>query len=68
MYRDAELTHVVSANIEHHTNLWSTFLFWGSIPVVFLSQETGKTMLTAAFVLLVVRLLNNKLSIGRWLG
>lgn len=68
MYRDVELIHMASANIEYYTNLWSTVLFWGSVPVVFFSQETGKTMFIAALILLAVRLLNNKLSIGKWLG
>ena len=68
MYRDIELKHIVSADIEYYTDLWSTVLFWGSIPVGLLSQETGKTMMTTALILLGIRLINNKLSLGRWLG
>jgi len=68
MYRDIELKYVVSANIEYYTDLWSTVLFWGSFPVGLLSQETGRTMMVAALALAAIRLVNNKLSIGKWLG
>lgn len=66
MYRDIESKHIISANIEYYTNLWSTVLFWGSIPVVFLSQDTGENMMLSAFVLLAIRMLNHRMSVGKW--
>lgn len=66
MYRDIESKHIISANIEYYTNLWSTVLFWGSIPVVFLSQDMGENMMLSAFVLLAIRMLNRRVSVGKW--
>ena len=66
MYRDIESKHIISANIEYYTNLWSTVLFWGSIPVVFLSQDMGENMMLSAFVLLMIRMLNRRMSVGKW--
>lgn len=66
MYRDIESKHIISANIEYYTNLWSTVLFWGSIPVVILSQDMGENMMLSAFVLLAIRMLNRRVSVGKW--
>lgn len=66
MYRDIEVKHVISANIEYYTDLWSTLLFWGSIPVVFLFQNMGENMMLSAFALLAIRLLNRRVSIGKY--
>ncbi len=68
MDSDIKLHHIISANVEYYTNLWSTILFWGSLLICGFSEVTGKGMMLAALALLAVRLVNNKLSMGNWLG
>ena len=66
--KDIEMKDIIFANIEYYSNLWSIILFWSGVLISLFSLETGKTMVIAALVLAGIRAVNNKLSLGRWLG
>ena len=66
MNKDIEMKDIIFANIEYYSNLWSIILF--GVLISLFSLETGKTMVIAALVLAGIRAVNNKLSLGRWLG
>ncbi|HFL4539926.1 TPA: hypothetical protein ACG32G_004775, partial [Escherichia coli] len=68
MNKDIEMKDIIFANIEYYSNLWSIILFWSGVLISLFSLETGKTMVIAALVLAGIRAVNNKLSLGRWLG
>ena len=68
MHSDIRLKYIISGNIEYYTDLWSTIFFWGSFPVFIISEPTAKSMMLATFALLAVRLANNKIGLGNWLG
>ncbi|MBV2335204.1 hypothetical protein [Escherichia coli] len=68
MSKDIEIKDIIFANIEYYSNLWSIILFWSGVLISLFSLETGKTMVIAALVLAAIRAINNKLSLGRWLG
>ena len=50
----------ISANVEFYTDMWSTILFWLSLPVVFFFEDIGRFMMGAAWGLLAIRLVNNR--------
>lgn len=58
----------ISANVQFYTDMWSTILFWLSLPVAFFFEDIGRFMMGAAWILLAIRLVNNRWSLGRWLG
>ena len=66
MYNGVILKYIISGNVEYYTDLWSTLLFWSSLPVFFLSETAAQSMMLAAFALLAIRLINNKLIMGKW--
>ncbi|EFH7157252.1 hypothetical protein GMH39_26120 [Escherichia coli] len=68
MNKDIEIKDIIFANVEYYSNLWSIILFWPGVLISLFSLETGKTMVIAALVLAAIRAINNKLSLGRWLG